>query len=236
METKDRDLNKYSAFAKTFNITSMKTDPVRWNKEWEKAVHPLSAKEVYTALGKIWDGFNRSDPEVAKKAESFKRRVCGIQNLLVKLWDDMEQRGHFVSAWLLLGEKDREAHFLKGLEQACQQSLFLQDSRAMCPEIKISSLQKRRGNAYIDFIRKYTKGKKDMGPGEDNTYHLPSEWWEKAVDASELLSQEGDPGPFAILTMQRNEFIGESMGTLDWCSKSYFRFQRTSSYTLQCRF
>jgi hypothetical protein len=54
----------------------------------------------------------------------------------------LEKKGNFVMAWLLLKESDRQAHLLNGLKQACEESSLLEDSRAMCPEVKISSLLK----------------------------------------------------------------------------------------------
>jgi hypothetical protein len=197
-----------SLLARKFNITtSINSDPVQWNKEWDKALHSLSAKDVYAMLSPIWTS-NEVNGEIAEHAEVLKGQILKLQNLVVKLWDQMESKDHFVTAWLLLEERDRQAHLLKGLEEACKESSFAEVARAMCPDIKISSMLKRKGKSFTDLISSFTKGKRQVG--EDNLYEVPSEWWEKAVDISEPLSQEVD-SPFALLTIQRNEFISESI-------------------------
>ena len=35
----------HSLFALKFNIPSIKSDSLRWNKEWDKVLHTLSASE-----------------------------------------------------------------------------------------------------------------------------------------------------------------------------------------------
>jgi hypothetical protein len=134
--------------------------------------------------------------------------ICKLQNMLVQIWDEAQER-HVVTAWMHLEEKDRQAHLFNGLKEACQEASLAQDSRAMCPEIKISSMMKRTGKAWVDFISSYTTGKKDVGV--NNVYHLPSKWWARAVGRSRLPSQELDVA-FAGLTNQRNEFISKSIG------------------------
>ena len=69
-------------------------------------------------------------------------------------------------------------------------------------------MQKEKGKAFIDFITAYCRGKNDVG--EENMYHLPSEWWEKVVDASKPSPQEVEI-MIQILTIQRNEFICKSI-------------------------
>jgi hypothetical protein len=91
-------------------------------------------------------------------AQRLKGNVCEMQNGLSKLWDVL-QENHIVTAWLLLAESERQRHLLKGLEGACQHASWRQDARALCPEITISFMLMRRGQAFIDFIDAYKKGK-----------------------------------------------------------------------------
>jgi hypothetical protein len=243
MSTEDRNARP-SFFCHKFTITSsVETDPIRWNKEWDKALHSFSAKDVYAVLSLIWAS-NRMDPsETAQYAEMLKAELLKFQNLLAKLWHDMKDQNHFITAWLLLEEPVRQTHLLNGLGEACKVSSLCVDARAMCPEIKISTMLKRQGKAYIDLISNFTKEK--LAVGEDDIYQFPSQWWETAVDLSHspsedasLLSREvSSPSqevslplqeassssqevssssqevnlPFALLTMQRNEFISKSI-------------------------
>jgi hypothetical protein len=226
-----------SFFSHKFTITSsVETDPIRWNKEWDKALHPFSAKDVYAVLSLIWAS-NRMDPsETANFPEMLKAELLKFQNLLAKLWTDMEDRNHFITAWLLLEEPVRQTHLLNGLEEACKTSSLGVDARAMCPDIKISTMLKRQGKGYVDFISNFTKEK--LAVGEDDIYQFPSQWWETAVDSSNSPSEEASslsqevsspsqevssPSqevssssqkvnlPFVLLTMQRNEFISKSI-------------------------
>ena len=135
-----------SFFAHKFTITaSVKTDPVWWNKEWDKALHPFSARDVCAVLSPIW-----LDPsEVTEYVETLKDWLGEAQNVVAELWADIEEKQHFVTAWLLLEERSRQTHLLKGLEEACKQSSLGVDARAMCPDIKINSMLKRQGKAYM---------------------------------------------------------------------------------------
>lgn len=102
-------------------------------------------------------------------------------------------------------------HLLKGLESPCGDASWGHDWRALCPEIILTHMLRQGGKVFSDFFTDYGQGKKDAGEG--NVYFLPSEWWEKAVDKSKPLSGE-DEFKFKMLTIQRNEFIGESLDAL----------------------
>jgi hypothetical protein len=72
----------------------------------------------------------------------------------------------------------------------------------MCPEITITSMLKQNGKAFLEFVDVYLMGKKNAIDG--NPYFLPSEWWNmKEASSEEFIS--------ALLTVQRNEFISESI-------------------------
>ena len=208
MSTADFNTNDFSVFTHKFNILSIKTDRTRWNKEWDNILRTLSAKEVYAMLSPTWSRGYLETSKMARDAETLKYRVREIQKMLVKSKDAGEEE-HLSAAWLLLEERDQRNHLLKGLEEACEEASSGQDLRAMCPEIKISSLLKQKGRAYINFINSYTKGIEDA---DDDIYHLPSKWWNGAVDASKPLSRKVE-FVFNLLTIQRNEFICESVDT-----------------------
>ena len=199
-----------SRFSRKFDLPSINNNLLLWNKGWDKVLHQLSAREVYAVLSPIWASDKLQANDISRLLEDFKAWVLKSQNMTVKLWVDMEEKGDFVVAWLLLEESDRQTHLLNGLKQACEASSLLEDSRAMCPEVKINSMLKKSGKSYIDLIKSFTEGKKEVG--EDNLYKLPSEWWENAVDESDLRSPEVE-STFAILTLIRNEFISESHWT-----------------------
>jgi hypothetical protein len=164
-----------------------------------------------------------------KPAKILKDRLLGCQNLAVKVGTEVEEgQWNFLEAWMLLDECDRQTHLSKGLEEACNETLLGVDGRAMCPDINIPLMLKRQGRAYIDFFGSFVRGKKLVG--ENAIYQIPSVWWEAVIDQCTPLSQESssseevsspetrdvssqaqENSPFALLTLQRNEFIGKSM-------------------------
>jgi hypothetical protein len=143
--------------------------------------------------------------QLSSVTRGFSDRVRGLQGAATKLLGDLEKDEHFRTAWMMLGEKERHRHLLKGLQDACRQASWCEDTRALCPEIVHSGMLKANGNGFSDLISDYYKGLKDVS--KDALYLLLNQWWEKAVDAS-LPSTEIEQ-TFALLTIQRNEFIGE---------------------------
>jgi hypothetical protein len=209
--TNQKDNNHISIWATKFKIPSFESDPWRWNKKWDKVLRTLSSREVYPAMGHMYKKDAWDASELLKHSRKLKDKVCETQNVLVRAWNEMEKTKQFVTAWLLLEEGERKRHLLKGMEEACQHASLRQDSRALCPEITISSMLKQNGRAFVDFINAFrTEGKKDLRGG---TYSLPSEWWDKAVeDVPQSVSDKLAQSTFALLTLQRNEFICESIG------------------------
>jgi len=203
------DAQDSSFFARKFKIPNIASDPSRWNKEWEKALATLSSSEdVYPMMSDIWKQDRWDVSELSKTTQGLNDQVHKLQGILVELWDKMEEDGHFVSAWLLLDEGERKRHLMNGLKEACEHASWAQDARALCPEITLSSMLKQRGRAFTDFVSDYSKAAKKVDAG--TLYFLPSEWWQKAVDMPEPWSEEVQ-STYAILTLQRNEFISESI-------------------------
>jgi hypothetical protein len=169
----------------------------------------FSAKDIYTEFSFAWTSATLASAQGTQYAEFLKARLLRFQNAVAFQWAGLfEEHDNFIPAWLLLEEHDRQTHLLNGLVQACKDSSLGADARAMCPDIKISSMLKRNGRAYVDFISSFTKGKMEVG--ENCVYEIPNQWWESAVDLSNSPSQAVN-SPFARLTIQRNEFISESI-------------------------
>jgi len=191
-------------FTSKFHITSIESDPSRWNKEWEKALRAHTSKEVYQMYKpKRWD------PSVFSQFnQQFKEKISSLQETIVKLWEELESKEHFHTAWMLLGDGERKRHLLNGFKETFANSVFGQDSRALCPEITLSSMLKRKGQVFIDYLTDYKNQKKEIGV--DNAYFLPSLWWEKALEDLPQPVSEEDTSKFAFLTHLRNDFISES--------------------------
>jgi hypothetical protein len=151
MPPTDEDIHIYSLFAKKLEIPSIKANPARWNKGWEKALHTLSSNDVYATISKPWGTLDAS--QISEMSQLYNDEVCRIQGLAAEAWRDIEQKGHFDSAWLLLDEGERRRHLMNGLTKTCMDEKWFQDVRAMCPDITISSMLKQKGRAFIDFIR-----------------------------------------------------------------------------------
>jgi hypothetical protein len=205
------DSKDFSLWALKFNFTNIQSDPWRWNKEWDKVLRTLSfSKDVYPTMGPMYKKDSWPAAELSTHTQQLRGNVCRMQNVVVKLWGDLRERGHIVTAWVLLAESERQRHLLKGLEGACQHASWRQDARALCPEITMSSMLKRRGQAFIDFIDAYKKGKDDVS--EDTPYYLPSEWWGNALeDLPQSLADTFVESTFVLFTLHRNEFICESI-------------------------
>jgi hypothetical protein len=175
MSTDHRDCKTRSSFfAHKFTITSfVETDPVQWNKEWDKALHPFSAKDVYVEFSWVWTSATLDSAQGTQYAEFLKAWLLRFQNTVAGLWADLsEEHNNFITAWLLLEERDRQTHLLNGLLEACKDSLLGVDACAMCPDIKISSMLKGKGRAYVDFIGSFTKGKVEVGENGDRVTPL----------------------------------------------------------------
>jgi hypothetical protein len=199
-----------SVWANKFKITSFKSDPWRWNKEWDKVLHTLPSRDVYLTMGRMYRKDSWSPTDISTHTQSLRSGVHDLQNHMMGL-DELAKKGDFATAWLLIEEVERKRHLLKGVEETCEHVGFGQDSRALCPEITISSMLKQKGKAFVDFYGTFVKGKDDVG--EDTLFLLSSEWWENAVEGipQSELDKFAEP-TFALLTLHRNSFICESVG------------------------
>jgi hypothetical protein len=189
-------------FSEKFEITSVKTDPARWNKDWEKGLRSLSGQDVYAAFRDRVQDFLR-DHDTSVLCEELTRRALIYQEVTREMWDDMMT--DFRTAWALVEEKERKKHLMKGLQAACESAVLGEDSRALCPEISVNSMLKDRGKGFLDFISNFHKNLKEAD--SEALYTLPSQWWEEALDASDPTANTHIS---QLLTVERNEFLGES--------------------------
>jgi len=188
-----------SIFSHLFEITSIKTDPARWNKDWEKGLRSLSCQDVYVAFR---DKLQRAEApdQLSRKMESLRKRVLEIQKLAIHLWNHLLP--DFFTSWVLLEEKERRKHLMNGLQKTCEALLLGEDSRALCPEINVHSLLKDEGRGFVDFIRNLHKNLKEVD--SNALYTVPSQWWVPVTSESGM-----DSCVFQLLTTARTETIGK---------------------------
>ena len=194
-----------SFFSHQYKIPSIESDISRWDGVWEKTLRTLSASEdVFPLLSKLWD---QDRPEIASFTTGLHNSVCGHQDVVARIVEEMEEEDHFMTVWMLLDDAERKRHLLKGLKEACDQASLRQDGRALCPEITTKAMLKQNGMPFVEFVRNLAKGIRESG-GEGRVYMLPSEWWQSAVTMPEPWSDEVKFA-FKQLSLQRNEFLGE---------------------------
>jgi hypothetical protein len=132
-----------------------------------------------------------------------------VARKFVKMDDDMKDKMNYVvTAWMLLDKPEQWRHLFNGIKDACERMPFVSDARALCPEITTSAMMKQNGKAYIDFLRNLANAVRETDP-DKQPYLLPSDWWRFAVQEPEPWSED-TKFVFTQLTVQRNEFIGES--------------------------
>jgi hypothetical protein len=151
-----------SIFSHLFKITSINTDPARWNKDWKKRLRSPSCQDVYVAFrDKLQRVIYAGAPDqLSPSMESLRTRALEIQKLVIDLWNVLLP--DFCASWLLLEEKEQRKHLMKGLQMTCESVLPGEDSRALCPAIKFHSLLKDEGRGFIDFIRNLHKNLKQV--------------------------------------------------------------------------
>lgn len=207
--TEDETPPNLGIFSEKYTITSIDSDPQRWNKDWEKILNTLPFAEVYATFSHLLrENALEDGSEIAGDLEI---RSMHLQKTAVELWNPLEEKGHFRTAWPLLEEKERKRHLMKGIWEATMRSSLGQDTRALCPEITTSLMLKGKGKGFMEFIHEYHQSLKNTAPG--TPYTLPSEWWGVGGDASTSAPPEEEK-LFALLTIQRNEFISRSLLSL----------------------
>jgi hypothetical protein len=208
-----RTRNDFNLFSKIFEIADINSDLARWNKDWEKVLRSIPSKDVYRVFSEPMHEHGLGDSEsLSGMIKEFKGRSRELQEGAIKMWANLEENNLFSVPWMLLEGKEQRKHLLNALRDACNNAAWGQDTRAMCPEITITSLLKCQGRAFIDFMNDYSKGFKDADTSA-GLYALPSKWWEGAVD-SFLPWTETTEKTFVLLTIQRNDFISVSFSMI----------------------
>ncbi|KAH7920637.1 hypothetical protein BV22DRAFT_1020841 [Leucogyrophana mollusca] len=106
--------------------------------------------------------------------------------------------------WLLLDDNERKKCLLEGLVEASKRAFWDEDGRAVCPELTITSLLKKRGNAFLKFLQLF----KDTQKSADTIpFAVPSEWWDHALDDVDKPLSSKDKFMHTLLTSSRNDFI-----------------------------
>jgi hypothetical protein len=205
--------HEQSLYADKFNITSFQRNPKRWNKDWEKVLHALSAVDAYSSMGMMLSASFSSRPDMySQMRQHLKDKEIHQQHCFTNLWDEFlgQRFESFSAAWVLLDGKERTRHLLKGLEGAIQDVAFGQDVRALCPEITVSAMLKENGRRFTDFLNTYQVKLREATVGHPYLYR--SEWWDKALkDVPPSLSRTLLPFTFKSLTLLRTQFISESL-------------------------
>lgn len=215
VETSSLDANDEettSLWGKTFDITSLKANPKRWNQEWETMLATFSAQEAYSTIGGLFkkpEILDRQGITFASMSSELTAGVCKMQGLALEIWRKSGVKDHLVTAWLLLKRSEHERHLLEGLKEASERCALNQDLRVLCPEIRTSLFLARGGRAFTDFVESYVVGREAV---EDATvlYLLPSVWWDGAGNGTtESALNDLDESIPILLTLLRNEFICE---------------------------
>ncbi|OJA10255.1 hypothetical protein AZE42_10430 [Rhizopogon vesiculosus] len=200
--------------SKKFNITDIKEDPLKWNKDWEAVIASSSAADMLKGICRtLDDSFFTSDD------------LAVLHSALRKFQEEIAQDLLFVSehkldaVWLLLNASEKRRHILEGLKKACEASppLWGDDCRAFCPEITISNFLSQRGKGFLDFLSRTL----EVFESSKTPAFLPNTWWEQASDlpnpwwneaSNELPPTEQKPRStrivFEVATIARNQFIG----------------------------
>lgn len=225
-----------SMWGKPLNFASLRADPKRWNKQWEKVLTTLSPQGAYTRMGGlftkgIWDS---TETTLAFITDRLNTGICKSQDLVVGVWRQKPAlKDHLTTAWLLLPPSERERHLLEGFKGASERCLMKQDLRALCPEIRTSLFLARAGRTFIEFVEEYATGREAMN---DSTipYLFPSAWWDKAGDdMPQSVVDEFDESGLMLLTLLRNEFIGK-LWSCPLCTVNSQSTQLGSLVTVLC--
>ncbi|KAG2038977.1 hypothetical protein BDR03DRAFT_999084 [Suillus americanus] len=182
--------------SKKFDITGIKQDMLKWDKEWEAALASSTAADVLKEISHVMDDsfFTLDDLEFLHL--DLRNVQEGAAQSLRKIFHE----GHFNTIWLLLDASEQRRHILEGLEKASEApTLWGQDSRALCPEVTVLNSYQRAG-------RVFESSDPALLP---NSSDLPNPWWEQTSnDANKKKRSKSTKIVFEVATINRNKFIG----------------------------
>ncbi|KAG2107653.1 uncharacterized protein F5147DRAFT_753510 [Suillus discolor] len=144
--------------SKKFNITDVKQDALKWDKEWEAAIASSTAADILKEMSRFL-GDSCFTPDTIK-----------VQNTVAKILHRLFDEGHFDTIWLLLNVAEKKRHIHEGLKGACEaRTLWGQDCRALCPEVT-------GGKGFVDFLARVL----ELSESSLQPAFLPNSWWEQA--------------------------------------------------------
>ncbi|KAG1907964.1 uncharacterized protein F5891DRAFT_938647 [Suillus fuscotomentosus] len=182
--------------SKKFNITDVKQDALKWDKEWEAAIASSTAADVLKEMSRFLDD-SCFTPDAM---EFFHQDLRSVQNNVAKILRNLFDEGHFDTIWLLLNVAEKKRHINEGLKGACEAPTFWgQDCRALCPEVTVSNLLTQGGKAFVDFLARVL----ELTESSLQPAFLPNPWWEQASNLAKSMLM------FEVATINRNKFIGE---------------------------
>ncbi|KAG1834151.1 hypothetical protein EV424DRAFT_754149 [Suillus variegatus] len=199
--------------SKKFNITDVKQDALKWNKEWEAAIASSTAADVLKEMSRFLDD-SCFTPDAM---EFFHQDLRRVQNNVAKILRDLFDEGHFDTIWLLLNVAEKKRHINEGLKGACEAPTFWgQDCRALCPEVTVSNLLTQGGKAFVDFLARVLELTESSlqpaflpNPWWEQASNLPNPWWEETPDVPPRRQiSQSTKLMFEVATINRNKFIG----------------------------
>lgn len=198
---------KASLWGKSLDLTSLKANPKRWNRKWERLLGTLSAQEAYTRMSRLFRNEIWGKPGITLEQISsvLNEQICTTQGQVLDIWRKRRLGDELATAWVLLEHSEQERHMFRGLKDASETGLFHQDIRSLCPEIRTSLFFAHAGRTFTDFVEIFVVGRESA---EDVAipYLFPSAWWDSA-GGSIVLEEFGESAQM-FLTLLRNVFIG----------------------------
>lgn len=186
--------------SRKFNITDVKKDKLKWDKEWEAAIASSTAADVLKEISRsMSDSFFTLDD-----LESLYADLRDLQEYPAETLRDIFHDGQFKTIWLLLDASEQKRYLLEGLERASESpTLWGQDCRALCPEVTLSNLLLEGGKGFITFLTRFLEVFESSDPAL-----LPNPWWKQTSNTAEKVrSESANLVMFEVATINRNKFI-----------------------------
>ncbi|KAG1812917.1 uncharacterized protein BJ212DRAFT_439583 [Suillus subaureus] len=201
-----------SILSKKFNISDVKQDALKWNKEWEAAIASSTAADVLKEISHFLDDSFFTPDDI----EFFHQDLRRVQDHVAEILRSLFNEGHFDTIWLLLNAAEQRRHILEGLKGASEApTLWGQDCRALCPEVTVSNFLTQGGKSFVDFLTRVL----EISESSTKPAFLPNSWWEQASNLpNPWWGQASDVSPrkqvsqstkvlFEVATINRNKFI-----------------------------
>jgi hypothetical protein len=197
--------------SKKFNITDIKQDVLKWDKEWEAAIASSTAADVLKEISRTMDDSFFTLDDLKFFHLDLRNIQEGVDQTLRKIFHE----GHFNTIWLLLDASEQRRHILEGLEKASKApTLWGQDCRALCPEVTVSNFMSEGGKGFLDFLARFSEVFKSSDPALlpnswwEQASDLPNPWWEQTPNDAKKKRSESTKIVFEIASINRNKFIG----------------------------